>query len=148
MVLPTHPESQICAYLIDGKCTIYEKRPQVCRKFDCRIYPIAFLRFDKSPQSALIKKASSAWDVTSGIKTVEDAKIADSIELSTKLAPRFDKDGKPFDIEQMAGVILNMALNQPSANPVTIKSTQEAWLSSVLAGAIEDGILPSKSGSA
>lgn len=24
-----------CGYLIDGKCSIYEKRPEVCRAFDC-----------------------------------------------------------------------------------------------------------------
>lgn len=24
-----------CGYLIDGKCSIYEKRPKMCRAFDC-----------------------------------------------------------------------------------------------------------------
>ena len=25
-----------CLYLIDSKCSIYKRRPQVCRAFDCR----------------------------------------------------------------------------------------------------------------
>lgn len=25
-----------CVYLVKGKCSIYERRPQTCRQFDCR----------------------------------------------------------------------------------------------------------------
>lgn len=31
-----------CAYLEDGKCSIYDKRPAVCRAFDCRRERYAF----------------------------------------------------------------------------------------------------------
>ncbi len=25
-----------CAHLIEGRCSVYDKRPRICRKFDCR----------------------------------------------------------------------------------------------------------------
>ncbi len=27
--------------LVDGKCSIYEHRPQACRSYDCRVFPAA-----------------------------------------------------------------------------------------------------------
>ena len=27
-----------CVYLIDGQCSIYARRPHVCRSFDCRMF--------------------------------------------------------------------------------------------------------------
>ncbi|HEX2959851.1 MAG TPA: YkgJ family cysteine cluster protein, partial [Chitinispirillaceae bacterium] len=29
-------ERHICVHLVDGQCSIYEHRPGVCRKLDCR----------------------------------------------------------------------------------------------------------------
>jgi len=36
--LPKRPDGA-CIYLGDTGCTIYEKRPQACRAFDCRVSP-------------------------------------------------------------------------------------------------------------
>lgn len=34
--LPQKPNG-MCAYLIEGKCSIYDKRPSACKRFDCRL---------------------------------------------------------------------------------------------------------------
>jgi Fe-S-cluster containining protein len=31
-----------CAYLVDNKCTLYEHRPEVCRKFGDETHPMLF----------------------------------------------------------------------------------------------------------
>ncbi|HWS44986.1 MAG TPA: YkgJ family cysteine cluster protein [Acidimicrobiia bacterium] len=30
-----------CPMLVDGRCSIYEHRPQACRTYDCRVFPAA-----------------------------------------------------------------------------------------------------------
>lgn len=37
-ILKRQADGRTCWYLGDKGCTIYEKRPTVCRAFDCRVY--------------------------------------------------------------------------------------------------------------
>ena len=57
-----------CAYLIDGRCSIYDKRPKVCRAFDCRIMALAGT-VSKQPE---IAKAVQSWDVRGFVKRHAD----------------------------------------------------------------------------
>lgn len=34
-------EDGSCALLVEGKCSVYEKRPRVCRRYDCRAMALA-----------------------------------------------------------------------------------------------------------
>lgn len=40
-VLLGYDEKGRCPMLVDGKCSIYEHRPQACRSYDCRVFPAA-----------------------------------------------------------------------------------------------------------
>ncbi len=40
-VLLGYDEQGGCPMLVDGKCSIYEHRPQTCRSYDCRVFPAA-----------------------------------------------------------------------------------------------------------
>ena len=33
-----------CVYLVDGRCTMYETRPTICRKYDCRLTLATFTK--------------------------------------------------------------------------------------------------------
>jgi Fe-S-cluster containining protein len=40
-LLMGYDENGLCPMLCDGKCTIYEHRPQTCRDYDCRVFAAA-----------------------------------------------------------------------------------------------------------
>lgn len=40
-VLMRHDERGHCPMLVDNACSIYASRPQMCRTYDCRIFPAA-----------------------------------------------------------------------------------------------------------
>jgi uncharacterized protein len=46
-----------CPMLIDGRCSIYEHRPQTCRTYDCRVFPAAGVGSD----SGLIARRAREW---------------------------------------------------------------------------------------
>jgi len=39
----------ICTHLIDGRCEVYEQRPQSCRAFDCRGLAVAMCKATSAP---------------------------------------------------------------------------------------------------
>jgi uncharacterized protein len=45
-----------CPMLVDDRCSIYEDRPQTCRKFDCRVLAAAGLQPDGPGQDALAER--------------------------------------------------------------------------------------------
>jgi len=47
-----------CPMLVDGRCSIYEDRPQTCRDFDCRIFPASGIDPAEKP---LIAARSRRW---------------------------------------------------------------------------------------
>ncbi len=42
-VVMGYDENGRCPMLADGRCSIYEDRPQTCRTYDCRVFPAAGL---------------------------------------------------------------------------------------------------------
>jgi hypothetical protein len=54
-----YDEKGHCPMLVDGKCSIYEHRPQTCRSYDCRVFPAAGIRAgddDKEPINQRIRR--------------------------------------------------------------------------------------------
>lgn len=47
-----HKENGDCFYLTDSGCSIWQRRPHVCRTFDCRM---AFLRFSRPTRKRMLK---------------------------------------------------------------------------------------------
>jgi len=57
-----------CPILVDGKCSIYEDRPQTCRDYDCRIYAATGISVDPQTQAEIAQRVSE-W--TFSYKTEE-----------------------------------------------------------------------------
>jgi len=47
-----------CPMLVDGRCSIYEDRPQTCRDYDCRIFPATGIDPEVKP---LIAARAARW---------------------------------------------------------------------------------------
>lgn len=52
-----------CPMLIDGKCSIYEDRPQTCRDYDCRIFPATGIATSEQTQNDIAQRTKS-WVFT------------------------------------------------------------------------------------
>jgi uncharacterized protein len=50
-----------CPMLRDGKCTIYEDRPQTCRDFDCRVFAATGISLDADGPQAGIAERARRW---------------------------------------------------------------------------------------
>lgn len=61
-VVLKHQENGDCIYLQDGKCSVYEKRPLVCRQYDCRFEHIVGLF---APETLDSKKDHENFDLRS-----------------------------------------------------------------------------------
>ncbi len=58
ILIAKKPGSKACRYLGSSGCTIYERRPWVCRNFDCRKYMLMKLAGTNRPERrALYNKA-------------------------------------------------------------------------------------------
>jgi uncharacterized protein len=49
-------EEGACPVLVDGRCTIYEDRPLVCRTYDCRMYAATGVEPDRADISAQVRR--------------------------------------------------------------------------------------------
>jgi uncharacterized protein len=49
-------ETGACPVLIDGRCTIYEDRPLVCRTYDCRMYAATGVEPDRAEIAAQVRR--------------------------------------------------------------------------------------------
>ena len=59
-VLLGYDEKGRCPMLVDGKCSIYEHRPQTCRNYDCRVFTAAGIKAGESDKE-LINRRVSQW---------------------------------------------------------------------------------------
>ncbi len=50
-----------CPMLRDGKCAIYEDRPQTCRDFDCRVFAATGITLDADGPQAGIAERARRW---------------------------------------------------------------------------------------
>lgn len=89
-MLPHSDDRRTCTHLVGGKCSIYDKRPWACKRFDCR--PLAISRLGVGPgfMPDELADALRQWDVPSGFKEEHDlalsyvlGPIADSIARSS-----------------------------------------------------------------
>ncbi len=52
-----------CPMLADSKCTVYDDRPQTCRKYDCRVLAATGLAVDERTQADVAERVR-AWEFT------------------------------------------------------------------------------------
>jgi Fe-S-cluster containining protein len=55
-VLLGYDEHGHCPMLVDGACTIYDRRPRTCRTYDCRVFPAAGLEPDEATKAAITER--------------------------------------------------------------------------------------------
>ena len=72
-ILPT--EDGHCAYLVDNKCSIYDKRPKVCRAFDCRLFALSGLAHEEKE----VTEAIAQWDEQKFIRSTDDVETIRAI---------------------------------------------------------------------
>lgn len=64
----------VCSYLIDSKCSIYDRRPKSCRHYDCR--DIAITRFcigtDGNKHKKELNNAILKWNIIDAIQLLPE----------------------------------------------------------------------------
>jgi hypothetical protein len=64
-----------CPMLVDGRCSIYEHRPQTCRTYDCRVFAATGVSID-GDDKVLIARRAERWEFsfpTGADRTQHDA---------------------------------------------------------------------------
>jgi uncharacterized protein len=56
-----YTEQGACPVLVDGRCTIYEDRPLVCRTYDCRLYAATGVEPDRAEIAAQVGRWRFAY---------------------------------------------------------------------------------------
>jgi uncharacterized protein len=51
-----YTEQGACPVLLDGRCTIYQDRPLVCRTYDCRLYAATGVEPDRAEIAARVRR--------------------------------------------------------------------------------------------
>jgi Fe-S-cluster containining protein len=77
MVLPKH-EDGTCTKLVDGKCTIYDRRPRACRVYDCRFHLIIGMISEDDPA---MEEALRGW-APLAMPTSEDMDMAIAAKMA------------------------------------------------------------------
>ncbi|MGE5604260.1 MAG: YkgJ family cysteine cluster protein [Bacteroidota bacterium] len=67
--------------LIDGKCSIYEHRPQTCRNYDCRIFTAAGILADEAGKD-LITRRIRRWKFS--YPTRRDIELHRAVQATAK----------------------------------------------------------------
>ena len=79
-------EDESCVYLDEqGACSIYERRPKLCRNFDCR--PLAFCGIQLKEKEKL-SEGLEHWDMTP--RSTEDREVLLALDLSRRLFKEYD----------------------------------------------------------
>lgn len=70
-----------CVYLLDGRCAIYERRPGVCRQYDCRAFAIAGVRpvSDTGEPFSITEVSPRMAEATLRPKTPQDIALLQAI---------------------------------------------------------------------
>lgn len=68
-----------CPMLKEGKCSIYDHRPETCRQYDCRVFAATGIFPDDKPQ--IFEKAKS-WEFE--ISSPEDEEMFGAIQTASK----------------------------------------------------------------
>jgi len=71
----------LCVYLVDHKCSIYDKRPQACRHFDCRLIALSGLTHEE-PEVA---DAVANWDMRKFIRSAQDSETIGRIRKAVRV---------------------------------------------------------------
>jgi hypothetical protein len=105
-ILP-HADDGACAYLIDGRCSVYARRPASCREYDCRRLFFCRLQGDRADINAAINQ----WSPERVFKTPEDRAVFQMLMDVREEAMANDKrdNGGRNTIESAAVVCVALA---------------------------------------
>ena len=82
-VLLGYDEEGHCPMLIEGRCSIYEHRPQTCRTYDCRIFAAAGLDVDaEDDRKAPVARQVRRWRFA--FPTDDDRRRHDAVRVAAR----------------------------------------------------------------
>jgi Fe-S-cluster containining protein len=93
-----------CVHLKEGKCSVYAKRPQSCRSYDCRFDLLTGI----VPDDPVMIEALGQWD-NFAMKTREDRVTYTAIRLALTL------EGRPQTMKEVAARLRNLSCYIPLA---------------------------------
>lgn len=122
-VLMGYDEQGSCPMFIDNQCSIYEDRPQTCRKYDCRIFPATGMNVGKD--KPLISKQAKRWKFD--VETENERKKMGALQAAAKFLQKNEKNFPegivPANTTQQA--MLAIQVHEVFLNSVKVKSNQE-----------------------
>jgi hypothetical protein len=118
-VLPRQ-ENGDCAYLEHAACTVYQRRPSMCRIFDCRDYVATGVM---PGSTSKVFEASTQWDLRTALRRPDDWQTYLALRLATQESIR----GGKTSAEEIAGTSLLYCDNYlPSSRRIYGKLTSMA----------------------
>jgi Fe-S-cluster containining protein len=105
-VLPKGPDGNACLYLVENQCTVYAKRPESCRVYDCR--QMLFTGMRGIGRRPYIDAAIEQWDHNQGIRTDDDRRAL-AVIAQARSAVIQATGGSADDVELIAFATTSMA---------------------------------------
>jgi uncharacterized protein len=92
-----------CPMLAEGKCSIYEDRPQTCRDYDCRVFAATGIEVDGSTQKAIAEQVKR-WRFE--FPSEQDRKEHSALQAAAKFLSEhrdaFPEGARPSNPAQLA----------------------------------------------
>jgi Fe-S-cluster containining protein len=98
-----------CPMLVDDKCSIYEYRPQTCRRYDCRVFAATGVPVDQTAQADIAHRVQ-AWvfDYESEESRKEQMLLKDAAAFLGKNRDLFPPGSLPTQPAQLAAVAVRI----------------------------------------
>ncbi len=101
-------ENGCCPMFQEGKCSIYESRPETCKQYDCRVFAATGgLTNQESPD---INKQISTWEFGYSTKASEEAQkaVIAAMRFLTENAMKFPEGYMPKSESQLAAMAIRV----------------------------------------
>jgi len=108
-MLMGYDENGLCPMLADGKCSIYQDRPQTCRDYDCRVFAAAGIAAggkEKSTINQLVKSWKFSYPTDHDRK--EHLAVQAAASFMQKHAASFPEGRVPENPSQLAILALKV----------------------------------------
>lgn len=92
-----------CVLLVDGRCTVYERRPRRCRTYDCRIFEATGVA-PEADKPAIAARAAQ-WSFT--YDTDDDRRRRDAVRMAAVVI-RSSQDNRPSSATQLAATAIQL----------------------------------------
>lgn len=120
-----------CPMLVEDRCSIYDKRPQTCRAYDCRIFSAADMQPGETDK-ALVSARTEHWAFSYGSEAEQQQQVAIANAARWLNAERNNADSQlpanflPSNSTQLAVLALQVHQLFDATPPATLASKEFA----------------------